>query len=121
MDDRVVEQTTLRGFVMFPIGLRFLSREPGADAVPSVLVSTVQLDDAHKEDPLGMVEPETGFETMVFPDGCRFFSLHTVHYKTRRSARQGHAKIVAALLDGSLPLTVRLGYYSLHSVEAAAA
>jgi hypothetical protein len=93
------------------MGIRFLSREVG-DYPTWAEISTVCLEGGHLEDPLGWCEPEHGYETMVFLDGCWFFSVFTQKYKTRKQAAMGHDSIIGRLLSGTLPLAIPLGYYS---------
>lgn len=118
---RIVATTKLAGMFPIPLGLRFLSREVG-EWPKSVTVSTVNLEDGHLEDPTGSLDPEHGFETMVFLDGCSFFSVLTRSYKTRGEAEAGHAETVVQILAGEAKLSVQLPNYIAHeAVDAKAA
>lgn len=92
------------------MGIRFLDREIGKHA-KKVVVSTVLLEGAHLRDQLSICSPEHGYETMVFLDGCTFFSLFTAKYKTRTEASRGHASTVRKLRSGKLPLAITIGCY----------
>lgn len=111
--DRVVRKTIVEGVFGLPIGIKFLSREVG-DHPRTVTVSTVCLDGGHLEDPLGICDAETGFETMVFLEGCTFFSLFTAKYRTRREAVLGHKAALKKLIAGTLPLAIPIGKYFAH-------
>ena len=111
MSDRIVKQTTIQGVFAYPIGWSFFGKAGCGQYPKDVLVSTVRLDGGHLEDPLGICEEESGFETAVFLSGSAVAgSLHTARYKTKRAASTGHDKIVAGIIAGSLPLTVTLSY-----------
>lgn len=116
MNPRVVATTKVTGLFGLPMGIRFLQREI-MDSPKSVLVSTVCLDGGNLEDPLGICEPENGYETMVFLDGCTFFSLFTAKYANRDDAAGGHRSVVERLLAKELPLAIPLGYYSARDQE----
>lgn len=107
---RIVKRTTVKGVFGLPIGIKFLNREVG-DMPKSIEVSTVDLEGGHLEDPMGLCAPEHGFETMVFLDGCTFFSIFTATYATRRQARDGHKATVRKILNNKLPLAISIGYY----------
>jgi hypothetical protein len=109
MKDRVVEQSVVKGCFGFPMGIRFLDREIG-DYPEKVVVSTVDLEGAHSEDPLGICSPEHGFETAIFLDGCTLVSLFRKGYKTRREAVLGHKSVVRKLLSSKLPLAIEIRY-----------
>lgn len=104
---RCVNADELNGCISFPIGLAFLD---SITPRKKLVVSTVALDGVHLEDPLGWCEPETGFETMVFVDGCTFFSVFTQRYKNREDAAAGHADILARLTAGTLQLAAPVRY-----------
>jgi hypothetical protein len=107
---RDIGYTTIKGAFSLPIGVNFLQRESGA--LPKfVTISTVCLENGHLEDPLGICEPEHGYETMVFLEDCTFFALHTAKYKTRKAAKAGHETIVQKILSGELPLAIQIGHY----------
>lgn len=110
MNPRIVKQTTVKGSFGFPVGIHFLQRESCSFA-RTVLVSTVLLDDAYLEDTLKICSPEHGYETMVFLDGCTFFSVFTEKYKNRRQALYGHRRVVKKLLLNKLPLAIPLAHY----------
>lgn len=76
-----------------------------------VEVSTVCLKGAHLRDPIGVLSPEYGYETMVFLDGCTFFSLYTAKYKTQQQAARGHNAVVRKLHSHTLPLAIQITYY----------
>lgn len=116
INPRLVAQTKVTGLFGLPMGIRFLQRDI-ADSPKSVLVSTVLLEDAHLEDPLRMCEPEHGYQTMVFLDGCTFFSVFTEKYEGREEAARGHGSIVERLLTGELPLAIPIGYYNAWDQE----
>lgn len=110
--NRVVSSTTVKGAFALPLGIRFLGHEV-CDHPKSVDVSTVCLEGGQLEDPLGILAPEHGYETMVFLEGCSFFSLFTAKYETREQAADGHKEVVAKLLSRELPLSIPLPYYSV--------
>lgn len=119
MHPRQVARTTLEGFFPIPIGIRFLDREVGISGWPkTVVVSTVQVDGGHLEDPLNICDPETGYETMTFLDGCSFFSVHTAKYETREAAAVGHIDIVRRLEAGTLPLSIPVGDNGYQAIVA---
>ena len=107
---RIINRTTVKGIFGLPIGIKFLSHEFG-DYPKSVEVSTVCLEGAHLEDPLAICEPQHGYETMVFLEGCTFFSIFTAKYATHEEAANGHDAIVEKLTAGKLSLAIPLGYY----------
>jgi hypothetical protein len=107
---RIVASNKVKGGFFLPLGLRLFDR-PRAEPNPEVLVSTVLLDGAHLEDSLGIVDAETGYETMVFIEGCSFFSLYTQHYETRADAEAGHHSVLTRLRDKTLPLTIVMDNY----------
>lgn len=109
MSERIIKQTEVRGCFGLPIGISFLQRGP-MEFPKSVTVSTVCLAGAHLEDPLRICSPETGYESMVFLDGCTFFSVFSRSYKTRGKAVAGHRSIVRRLRSGKLPLAISLNY-----------
>lgn len=113
MNDRIVKRSFIRGFFMLPMGLNLYRREAGSGS-EFIEVSTVCLENGHLEDPLGICEPEHGYETMVFLDGCSFFSLYTAKYKTRRQALAGHRSAIKQLLAEKLPLAIELNHYCAH-------
>ena len=110
MNPRIIAKSKLEGFFGLPIGLRFLQREAG-ELPKWIEVSTVCLEGGHLEDPLGICEPEHGYETMVFLEDCSFFSVFTAHYETREQAEEGHRSAIEKLIDGELPLAIQLKYY----------
>ncbi|GAC1530502.1 MAG: hypothetical protein NVS2B16_37410 [Chloroflexota bacterium] len=105
--NRIVKHTTLEGVFAFPIGVTFLNRT----SAKSVEISTVCLEGGHLEDPLGILEPEHGYETMVFPDGSRLLAVASRKYDTREKADEGHDEIVGQILEGKLPLAVPIQYF----------
>lgn len=107
---RIVKVTEVSGTFGLPIGITFMDR-PTFPMPHKVIVSTVLLDGAHNEDPLKICSLETGYETMVFLDGCTFFSLYTAKYNTRREALRGHGATVRGILKQKVPLAVPLGHY----------
>lgn len=113
---RIVERTKVAGVFAIPLGIAFLNHERG-DYPKWVEVSTVCLEGGHLEDPLHMCEPEHGYETMVFLEGCSFFSLFTAKYETRDEAADGHQSTVRRLLSGDLPLAIPLRYYNACDTE----
>lgn len=117
--DRQIAHDRVAGGFMLPPGLRLFDHPPH-EPEPAVLVSTVMLDGGHLEDPLGIVEPETGFETMVFIEGCRFFSLYTEHYKTRAAAKRGHSRVLERLRAKTLPLSISVPNYWVQAEAEAA-
>lgn len=106
-NERIIKQTTIKGIFVFPIGWFYSEKR----SVKDILVSTVRLDGGHLEDPLGICETETGFETMVFLEGSAVGgTIYVRQYKTLAKAKKGHDAIVAGIMDGSLPLAVPLNY-----------
>lgn len=109
---RLVRFSKVRGVFTVPMGLNLFGRDPG-HLIKAVEVSTVCLEGGHKEAPVaGMLDPEHGFETMVFFEECSFFGVYQEHYETRAQAVRGHKAVVKKLLSGKLPLTIKLGYYN---------
>lgn len=101
----------LEGGFMLPMGLRLFDHTP-YEPEPAVIVSTACLDGAHLEAPVpGMVEPETGFETMVFFEATSFFDLYVERYSSKREAIAGHASVVKRLRAKELPLTIKVNNY----------
>lgn len=90
--ERIVQRDIITGLFVLPLGISFLSRRAEDDPVRKIEVSTVLLDNGHLEDPLGILEPETGYETLIFLGGCCFFSVYTEKYKTYEEAKAGHQK-----------------------------
>lgn len=118
MNDRVVKQTTIEGVFAYPLGFSFFGKAGCGEYPRDVLVSTVQLDGGHLEDPLAICEAETGYETMVFLGGSAMSgSLHTARYRTRTAAAKGHAKIVTQIMTKTLPLTVSLHYCAWEALD----
>jgi hypothetical protein len=110
----------VEGGFYLPMGLRLFQNDP-YEPRPALIVSTVRLDGAHLEAIRpGMIEPETGFETMVFFEECRFFDLYAEHYETREQAATGHADVVKRLREKSLPLTIKItNFWILDEHQAA--
>lgn len=117
MDSRTIATSTISGVFSYPLGITFMHRE-GVDYPRTVVVSTVCLEGAHLEDPLQIVQAESGFETLVFLDGITFFSVFTATYATRDEAQAGHACVVERLLKGELPLAIALRYHAHEDVSA---
>lgn len=113
--DRFRRESTVSGYFGLPVGIQFLSRDHGRFP-DKVVISTVQLDGAFKEDPLKLCSPETGYETMVFLDGCTFFSIYTAKYATEVDANLGHDSVIERLMDGTLPLAIPVRHY--HAFES---
>lgn len=107
--DRVIGHTTVCGTFGLPLGIQFLRHEQ--QLCSSVEISTVCLDGAYLSDPLGICDAETGYETMVFLEGCTFFSLFTQSYLDRDAASAGHADVLRRILAGTLPLAIPLTHY----------
>lgn len=115
MNPRTVAVTEITGGFSFPIGIKFLD---SIDHRRKVVVSTVCLDGGHLEDPLGWCSPETGFETMVFIDGCTFFSAYTAKYAARAEAKAGHRDIVKKIYSGELTLSIPMRYWTFDEEES---
>lgn len=88
---RLVASDIVSGRFRLPLGLRLFQREA--------------------QDPLGIVDPETGYETMVFFEGCSFFSLHTRHYETLDEAKEGHKHVMSAIRAKTLPMAIVIDNY----------
>lgn len=118
---RQVAHTEVKGWFMLPMGVHIFQRPP--DQHPEkVVVSTVCLDGGHLEDPLHWLEPEHGFETMVFLDGSSMLPVYVEHYETRAQAVRGHKSVLKRLRDKTLPLAFKLAhYYCNEDVETKAA
>lgn len=99
---RVVRQSKVRGFFLPPIGVTVCG-VPSGEAIGMLDVSTVCLENGHLEDPLRICEPEHGYETAVFMDGCSLFTLFTAHYDNRRQAIAGHRSVVRKIIAGKTP------------------
>jgi len=69
----------------------------GDDTVKGVRVSTVYLGLDHS---FGMGGPPLIFETMVFGGP---HDQHTARYATEEQARDGHARVLAAIREGREP------------------
>lgn len=120
MNPRTVAVTEVAGFFGYPMGVTIFRREPG-DYPRKVSVSTVCLEGGHLEDPLGWCEPESGYETMVFLDGSSFLPVYQQKFDSREAAAIGHQEVIAKLLDGSLPLALKLNYTAFEITESSAA
>jgi hypothetical protein len=115
-DPRVVKITLLGGFIGLPMGLALFDKR--ASELKILEVSTVNLEGGHLESPLlNMLEPEHGYETSVFIESCRFFSIFDQKYDTLEEAKEGHDKIVAKLNEGTLPLMIYIKQYSVRTKE----
>jgi hypothetical protein len=106
---RIINITKIRGHFLAPMMWRHASEK-----LPNFLtVSTVCLEGAHREDPLHILSPEKGFETMVFMGDERMTSMYECHYKTRSEAFRGHRKVCSAIMKGKLRISPKLTYTAL--------
>jgi hypothetical protein len=111
----------LEGGFMLPMGLRLFEHTP-YEPEPAVIVSTVRLDGAHLESSIpGMVDAETGYETMVFFEATSFFGIYEQHYKSKRAAIAGHASVVRRLKEKTLPLAIKVNNYWVRNTDEAIA
>lgn len=94
---------------MPPMGVDVCDVAKG-DSAKTVLVSTIRMDGAHLEDPLGICGPEYGYETMVFLNGSSLLSVYAQQYKTRQEAQRGHEAAVEQLMARVLPLSLPIHY-----------
>ena len=81
MSDRIIAFDRVKGVFAPPMFVKLVGGTTD-DRPTCVNVSTVVLDDAHSEDHLGICEPETGCETMVFFGGT-IVSCYARKYTTR--------------------------------------
>lgn len=113
MHPRQIARSTVRCILMLPMGLKLFSNE-STHQYKMLDVSTVCLSGGHLESPIaGMLDAETGFETMVFLKETSFFGLYKQYYKTRAESVRGHKATIKKLLAGKLPLSIIVDNYTV--------